>query len=129
MTARVASLHTLGDATVQLPTRDATCRATGATSLSPSFPMTASELRAQLRVQQARNSAVRPCNSEAEKVASVAGPAQATELRRLVALLFGGDTDAHQAEALAAALADPYAALMSFRTLAVDLGGFANHDN
>ena len=44
-----------------------------------------------------------------------ATPEQARELRELVALLFGGDTETHQAEALAAALADPDAALTSFR--------------
>jgi hypothetical protein len=47
-----------------------------------------------------------------------ANPAQAAELRRLVRLLFGDDTETHQAEALTAALADPVAALASFRILA-----------
>jgi hypothetical protein len=71
-------------------------------------------------VQQARNTLAQARNSELSKVASVATPEQATELGDLVALLFGEDTDAHQADALAAALADAEAALTSFRLLAAD---------
>ena len=80
--------------------------------------MTASELRAQLRMQQACNNSVSPHNPEPREVASVATAEQAIELGGLVALLFGGDTDAHRAEALTAALADPEGALRSFRLLA-----------
>ena len=50
-----------------------------------------------------------------------ATPAEAVELRELVALILADADEAEQAQALAVALADPDAALTSFRALAVDL--------
>lgn len=57
-----------------------------------------------------------------------ATPEQAGELHGLVHLLFGDDTETHQADALAAALADPDAALTSFRLLAADATERARHE-
>ena len=54
-------------------------------------------------------------------------PAEAVELRELVALVFADDTEQHRAEALAAALTDPEAALTSFRLLAADTMERARH--
>jgi len=57
-----------------------------------------------------------------------ATPAEAAELRELVALIFADDTEGHRAEALAAALADPDGALTSFRLLAADVMERERHD-
>ena len=46
---------------------------------------------------------------------------QAAELRELIAPILANDSDADRAEALAVALADPDAALMSFRAMAAGL--------
>ena len=50
-----------------------------------------------------------------------ATPAEAGELRELIALILPDADEAEQAQALAVALADPEAALASFRALAADL--------
>ena len=44
-------------------------------------------------------------------------PAEAEELRALIAAILAGDSEADRAEALAVALVDPEGALLSFRTL------------
>lgn len=50
-----------------------------------------------------------------------ATPTEASELRELVALVLANADETDRAEALALALADPEAALLSFRALAADL--------
>jgi hypothetical protein len=52
---------------------------------------------------------------------NVATPEQAAELRELVAIVAASWPEAERAEALAVALADPEAALISFRALVEDL--------
>lgn len=51
-----------------------------------------------------------------------ARPAQTSELRELVAIIFADDSEADRAEALAVAMADADAALVSFRSLAQERG-------
>lgn len=53
-------------------------------------------------------------------VATVATPGQAAELRELVAIVAAGWPDDERADALAAALADPDAALICFQALAAE---------
>ena len=53
----------------------------------------------------------------------MAAPAEEAELRALVAAILADDTEADRAEASAIALADPEAALLSFRTLTEANGG------
>ena len=76
-------------------------------------------------IQEQRNiNMVAPAGSPLDRD----GGAVSHELRRLVAVLFGNDTETHQADALAAALADAEAALTSFRALAADATERARHE-
>ena len=73
------------------------------------------ELRAAIREQKAAILAELTAANEA------ATPAQASELRELIALILASGSEADKTEALAVALADPGAALTSFRALAADI--------
>lgn len=65
---------------------------------------------------------------QADPPQRTATPAEVAELPELVALIFADDTEDHRAEALAAALADPEAALTSFRLLAADAMEAKRHE-
>jgi hypothetical protein len=54
-----------------------------------------------------------------DTVTWTATPAVTDEVRRLVSAILAGDSEADRAEALAVALADPEAALLCFRALAL----------
>ncbi len=58
---------------------------------------------------------IEPVSDAATRAAT---PAEADELRALVAAFLAADTEANRAEALAVALADPDAALACYRALA-----------
>jgi hypothetical protein len=119
MIGQVAQLQPLVNATAQLALAGATGTATPTQGHQRNSPITGSELRAQLRAQQQRNSLPQPRNSGPEKVAPVAAT-DATELRDLIALILTNDSEADRAEALSVAVTDPDAALTSFRALAAD---------
>ncbi|MBL0354103.1 MAG: hypothetical protein IPP03_16150 [Dechloromonas sp.] len=57
-----------------------------------------------------------------ERIQRKPTPNEAAELRALVAAIYANDTEADPAEALAAALADPYGALLCYRSIAKDRG-------
>jgi hypothetical protein len=84
--------------------------------------MTAGELRAQLRAQQARNNSAEGRNSggSENRGNATAGDAVAGELRDLVSIILADDSEADRAEALAVALADPEAALHCFRAMVAE---------
>lgn len=58
----------------------------------------------------------------AERSKRTANTAEAAELRELVEAIYSGDTEADRAEAVAAALADPDAALICYRSIAIERG-------
>lgn len=72
MSAGVASLHGLGDATVQRVSGTATGRATASACEASKSSMTATELRAQLRMQRGCNSDATTRTVQQGEVASVA---------------------------------------------------------
>lgn len=128
MKAGSCALHPPARATCNAVPAGATGAATPIMASGRASPMTGRDLRAQLKMQQARNrrSARGESTTPAGAGDATAGtrvpinkPANsAGELRDLVGIIAADWPDDERAEAMAAALAEPEAALVCFRTLA-----------
>lgn len=133
MKAGGCALRPLGDATCNDGGPGATGGATTARAPAPVSSMTGRELRAQLEMQQARNrssamgESATPTGAGDATVgthATIDKPAKsADELHELVAIVAAEWTGDERAEAMAAALADPEAALVCFRALVAEREG------